>query len=118
MATRLAVIGGDPGGMSAATQARRLDPSLEIVAFERTEWTSYSACGIPYVLSGEVDGVEQLIVRSAQEHRDQSHIDMRMRHEVMGIDLSAGRVEVRDHLRGRTIQVPFDLLLLGMGART
>jgi len=117
VARRLAVIGGDAGGMSAATQARRLDPSLEIVAFERTEWTSYSACGIPYVVSGEVDEVEQLIVRTPQEHRDQSHIDMRMRHEVMGIDLPAGRVEVRDHVRGRTIQVPFDLLLLGMGAR-
>jgi len=102
--------------MSAATQARRLDPSLEIVAFEKTDWTSYSACGIPYVVGGEVDA-EQLVVRTPQEHRDQSHIDMRMRHEVMGIDLSAGRVEVRDHVRGRTIQVPFDLLLLGMGAR-
>jgi NADPH-dependent 2,4-dienoyl-CoA reductase/sulfur reductase-like enzyme len=111
------VIGGDAGGMTAATQARRLDPSLEIVAFERTEWTSYSACGIPYVVSGEVAGVEQLVARTAQEHRDQSHIDVRMRHEVMGIDLSAGRVEVRDHIRGRTIQVPFDMLLLGMGAR-
>src|SRR5947207_2507755 len=117
MATRLAVIGGDAGGMAAATQARRLDASLEIVAFERTEWTSYSACGIPYVVGGEVDSVEQLIARSPQEHRDKSLIDVRMRHEVMGIDLAARRLEVRDHGHGRTIQVPFDLLLLGMGAR-
>lgn len=117
MANRLAVIGGDAGGMSAATQARRLDPSLEIVAFERTEWTSYSACGIPYVVGGEIGAVDELIVRSPQEHRDQSHIDVRVRHEVMSIDLSSGRLEVRDHVRGRTIQVPFDMLLLGMGAR-
>jgi NADPH-dependent 2,4-dienoyl-CoA reductase/sulfur reductase-like enzyme len=103
--------------MSAATQARRLDPSLEIVAFERTEWTSYSACGIPYVVGGEIGAVDELIVRSPQEHRDQSHIDVRVRHEVMSIDLSSGRLEVRDHVRGRTIQVPFDMLLLGMGAR-
>jgi NADPH-dependent 2,4-dienoyl-CoA reductase/sulfur reductase-like enzyme len=117
VANRLAVIGGDAGGMSAATQARRLDPSLEIVAFERTEWTSYSACGIPYVVGGEIGAVDELIVRSPQEHRDQSHIDVRVRHEVMSIDLSSGRLEVRDHVRGRTIQVPFDMLLLGMGAR-
>jgi NADPH-dependent 2,4-dienoyl-CoA reductase/sulfur reductase-like enzyme len=103
--------------MAAATQARRRDPSLEIVAFERTEWTSYSACGIPYVVSGEVDEVDQLIARSPQAHRDKSLIDVRIRHEVMGIDLAAARLEVRDHGHGRTIQVPFDLLLLGMGAR-
>ena len=53
------MIGGDAGGMAAATQARRLDPSLEIVAFEKTEWTSYSACGIPYVVSGEIESVER-----------------------------------------------------------
>ncbi|HEY2813954.1 MAG TPA: FAD-dependent oxidoreductase [Acidimicrobiales bacterium] len=117
MARRLAVIGGDAGGMAAATQARRLDSSLEIVAFERTEWTSYSACGIPYLVGGEVAELEQLVARSPQEHRDKSLIDMRVRHEVMGIDLDAGRLEVRDHGHGRTIQVPFDLLLLGMGAR-
>jgi NADPH-dependent 2,4-dienoyl-CoA reductase/sulfur reductase-like enzyme len=117
VARRLAVIGGDAGGMSAATQARRLDPSLEIVALEKTEWTSYSACGIPYLVSGEVDGVDQLVARSPQEHRDQSHIDVRIRHEVMGIDLPTGRLEVRDHMRGRTIQIPFDMLILGMGAR-
>ncbi len=111
------MIGGDAGGMAAATQARRRDPSLEIVAFEKTEWTSYSACGIPYVVSGEVDEVDDLVARTPQEHRDKSLIDVRIRHEVMGIDLAAGRLEVRDHGHGRTIQVPFDLLVLGMGAR-
>jgi hypothetical protein len=29
--------------MSAASQARRLNPDLEILAFERGEYTSYSA---------------------------------------------------------------------------
>jgi NADPH-dependent 2,4-dienoyl-CoA reductase/sulfur reductase-like enzyme len=117
MAKRLAVIGGDAGGMAAATTARRLDPSLEIVAFERTEWTSYSACGIPYLVGGEVASLEQLVVRPPQEHRDTSRIDVRIRHEVMAIDLEARRLEVRDHSHERTIQVPFDMLVLGMGAR-
>ncbi|NED00803.1 flavoprotein oxidoreductase, partial [Streptomyces sp. SID6648] len=47
---RLVVIGGDAAGMSAASQARRLKgpDELEIVAFERGHFTSFSACGIPY----------------------------------------------------------------------
>ena len=40
---RLVVIGGDAAGMSAASQARRLNSNLEILAFERGAYTSYSA---------------------------------------------------------------------------
>ncbi|MEY2461220.1 MAG: hypothetical protein QOG30_3050 [Acidimicrobiaceae bacterium] len=102
--------------MGAATQAHRLDAALEIVAFEKGDWTSYSACGIPYVVGGSVDGLDQLVVRTPQQHRDQSLIDVRIRHEVVGIDLGSRRLEVRDHAHSRTIQVPFDELMLGMGA--
>jgi NADPH-dependent 2,4-dienoyl-CoA reductase/sulfur reductase-like enzyme len=103
--------------MGAASQARRLDPSLEIVAFEKSDYTSYSACGIPYVIGGEVGALDDLIARTPQEHRDKSLIDVRMRHEVMQIDLDGRRLEVRDLAHSRTIQVPFDDLLLGTGAR-
>jgi NADPH-dependent 2,4-dienoyl-CoA reductase/sulfur reductase-like enzyme len=40
---RLIVIGGDAAGMSAAAQAKRRRPELEIVVFERGPHTSYSA---------------------------------------------------------------------------
>lgn len=40
---RLVVVGGDAAGMSAAAQARRMRDDLEIIAFERGEYTSYSA---------------------------------------------------------------------------
>ncbi len=40
---RLIVIGGDAAGMSAASQARRRRPDLEIAVFERGPHTSYAA---------------------------------------------------------------------------
>ena len=40
---RLIIIGGDAAGMSAASQAKRLRPELDIVAFERSPHTSFSA---------------------------------------------------------------------------
>ncbi len=40
---RLVVIGGDGAGMSAASQARRQRPDLEIIVFERGSHTSYAA---------------------------------------------------------------------------
>lgn len=110
------MVGGDPGGMSAATQARRRRPDLEIVALEKGRWTSYSACGIPYLLAGDVGGLEDLVARSPQEFRDRSHIDVRTRHEATALDLDARRLEVRDHNHDRTYTLGFDLLHLGTGA--
>ncbi|MCX5906855.1 MAG: hypothetical protein NTY64_06630 [Deltaproteobacteria bacterium] len=40
---RLIVIGGNAAGMSAASQARRQQPKMEIIAFEQSPHTSYSA---------------------------------------------------------------------------
>ncbi|MDQ1437872.1 MAG: hypothetical protein QOK43_1501 [Acidimicrobiaceae bacterium] len=115
MAERLVVIGGDAGGMAAATQARRRRADMEIVALEKGRWTSYSACGIPYVVGGDV-AFDDLVVRSPEEHRSRSNIDMRVQHEVMGIDLDARHVEVRDHEGDTTYRVGFDRLHLGLGA--
>ena len=40
---RLVIIGGDAAGMSAASEARRRRPDLEIIVFERGPHTSYAA---------------------------------------------------------------------------
>lgn len=117
MADRLVVVGGDAGGMSAAMQARRRQPYLEIVALEKGSWTSYSACGIPYLVGGEVRSLDDLVAKTPQELRDQGRIDVRLHHEVLGVDLASRRLEVRDHMRHRTIQIGFDQLHLATGAR-
>ncbi|MFP3906601.1 MAG: FAD-dependent oxidoreductase [Acidimicrobiales bacterium] len=117
MAERVVVIGGDAAGMSAASQARRGRPDLEIVVLEKGDWTSYAACGIPYVVSGAVESLDDLVMRTPQEFRDRSRIDVRMRHEAMAIDLDRGRVEVRDHEHRRTIEIGYDQLVVATGAR-
>ena len=115
---RLVVIGGDAAGMSAASQARRrLGPeALEIVAFERGTATSYSACGIPYWISGMVGERDDLIARHPQEFRDRQSIDVRLRHEVVAIDLRARSVTVRDLDAAEERDEPYDQLLIATGA--
>jgi len=117
MADRLVVIGGDAAGMTAAMQARRRQPYLEIVVLEKGPWTSYAACGIPYLVGGEVERLEDLVVRSPQQFRDQHRIDVRVRHEAMAVDHARRQVEVRDHQHQRTIQIGYDRLLVATGAR-
>jgi NADPH-dependent 2,4-dienoyl-CoA reductase/sulfur reductase-like enzyme len=115
---RLVVIGGDAAGMSAASQARRLKgpDELEIVAFERGHFTSYSACGIPYWVGGDVSAPEELIARTPEEHRERD-IDLRMRTEVVELDVAGGRVRARDVDSGAESWTSYDKLVIGTGAR-
>jgi NADPH-dependent 2,4-dienoyl-CoA reductase/sulfur reductase-like enzyme len=114
MAQRLAIIGGDAAGMSAASIARRRDEDLDIVAFERGEYTSYSACGIPYYVGGDVEDSQRLVSRDPAEHRKRG-IDVRTGCEVLAIDLAARRLTVRT-ADDRETSEPFDQLVVATGA--
>ncbi|NJP32214.1 FAD-dependent oxidoreductase [Micromonospora thermarum] len=118
MARRLIVIGGDAAGMTAASQARRRrgPDELEIVAFERGHYTSYSACGIPYWISSVVSDPEQLIARDPETFRRQFHVDVRLRHEVTAIDLDRREVVARDLEGGGEVRERFDSLMYATGA--
>ncbi|GIW05305.1 MAG: flavoprotein oxidoreductase [Dehalococcoidia bacterium] len=113
---RLLVVGGDAAGMSAASQAKRQRPDLEIVAFERGWHTSYSACGMPYLIGGLVERADALVARTPEQFAKQG-IEARLRHEVVDIDLATRRVTVRRLDDGGEYQEPFDQLVVATGAR-
>jgi NADPH-dependent 2,4-dienoyl-CoA reductase/sulfur reductase-like enzyme len=115
---RLIVIGGDAAGMSAAAQARRRrgPEDLEVVAFERGHYTSYSACGIPYFVGEVVDAVDDLVVRTPLQFRDNYSIDVRIRQEVTAIDLEKGAVQVHDLEKGTEGWEGYDALMIATGA--
>lgn len=117
MSERLVVIGGDAAGMSAAMQVRRRQPDREIVVVEKGRWTSYSACGIPYLVGGSVDDLEDLVARSPDTFRDQHDIDVRLGHEARAIDLDAREVEAWDAAGERSVRIGFDTLHVATGAR-
>jgi len=114
---KLVVIGGDAAGMSAASQARkRQSPDdLAIVVFERGHFTSYSACGIPYWVGGFVTERDALVARTPVEHR-KAGIDVRLRHEVVGIDLDRREVIAHDLDGGGEVRESFDHLMYAAGA--
>ena len=118
MTDRLVVIGGDAAGMSAASQARRRrgPDDLEIVVFERGRHTSYSACGIPYLVADVVHDAEELIARRPEVFRSRFATEVHLRHEVVGIDLDRRAVTVRDLEAGGERDEPFDHLMVATGA--
>ena len=112
-------MGADAAGMSAAHQALRTAKAngrdLEVVAVESSGHTSYSACGIPYWMAGDVASGDDLVARTADEHRERG-VDLRMRHEAVALDLASGTAEVRDHVGGRTLSLGFDEVMIATGA--
>jgi NADPH-dependent 2,4-dienoyl-CoA reductase/sulfur reductase-like enzyme len=114
---RLLIVGGDAAGMTAAATARRRrsPDELEIVAFERGVYTSYSACGIPYLIGGQVESVDALVARGPAEH-ERRGLDVRTRTEVVALDVDRATVRVRDLDGGSEIDEPFDRLVLATGS--
>ncbi len=115
MTERLVVIGGDAAGMSAASQARkRRDRSdLEIIVLERSGWTSYSACGEPYFIGGEVASIDQLVARSPERFAA-DEIDVHLHHEAVDLDPDSRIVSVRRE--SGVVEVGFDQLVYATGA--
>jgi NADPH-dependent 2,4-dienoyl-CoA reductase/sulfur reductase-like enzyme len=115
MTETFVVIGGDAAGMSAASKARREDPDLEIIAFEKGDWVSYAACGMPYYVKGDVDSLDDLVQVTPDAFRTERDIDLRRNHEVVGID--PGRQTVTVSTDNGRFEQPYDQLLVATGAR-
>ncbi|MEZ5406870.1 MAG: FAD-dependent oxidoreductase [Acidimicrobiales bacterium] len=112
---RVVVIGGDAAGMSAAAQASRGVEPVELVVFEKGDFTSYAACGLPYLVGGLVPEANRLVARSPEQHRANG-IDVHTGHEVVAIDVDDRTVEVRSRADGNTFRQPFDHLVIATGA--
>src|SRR3954466_14653920 len=112
--SRVVVIGGDAAGGSAASQAKKRRPDLDVVMFERGRATSYSACGIPYWISGAVESESDLVTRTPEQHRANG-IDVRTCTEVVGIDTDRRVVRWRQGDDGTEGEQPYDDLVYATG---
>jgi len=108
----LVVIGGQAAGLSAATRARRLAGTLEILVLERSEWLSFGACGLPYYLEGRVGALEELVVYSAEYFRRERNIAVRT-----GVEVTAIAPARREVVLAGGERIPYDCLVVATGAR-
>lgn len=91
----LIVIGGDGAGMGAASQARRINSNISIAVFERGEYVSYAACGMPYYISGDINDHRKLIAIDVDEFINKKNIHINRQSEVIKVDLAKKNIKVR-----------------------
>lgn len=113
---RIVIIGGVAAGTKAAAKARRVNPNAEIILYQDEANISYSACGMPYVISGVISDPDQIVIRKPQDFiKDNIHVFVR--HHVTGIDAQQKSVTVKNLETGTIESVNYDSLILATGAR-
>ncbi|MBA3973772.1 MAG: NADH oxidase [Candidatus Solibacter sp.] len=109
---RLVVVGGVAAGMSAASMARRADAGLEIVVLEKGERISYAACGLPYLIEGQVKSVDGLVVHGPEFFERKRDIRVKTGAEVVAVRHASREVVLKSGERMR-----YDKLIWAAGAR-
>ena len=67
---KVVIVGGGAGGMSTASNIRRLDKDAEITVITRDENVAYSPCAIPYVLSGKISSFDDIIMKTPDDYKE------------------------------------------------
>lgn len=113
---RLIIIGAVAAGTSAAAKARRNDEDSEIIIYDKDNFISYSGCGMPYYIGGEVDAAEKLTPRDPAFFKSKYNVDILIRHEVLSIDPENKSLEVKNLADGNILHDHYDKLIIATGA--
>ncbi|TCI39184.1 dehydrogenase [Exiguobacterium sp. SH4S7] len=113
---KLVIIGSVAAGTSVAAKARRNNEDAQITIYDRDYDISYSGCGIPYYVGGEVESRDDLTPRDAAFFKKRYNIDVMTRHNVTAIDKDVKTVTVENLETGETFTDSYDVLVLATGA--
>jgi NADPH-dependent 2,4-dienoyl-CoA reductase/sulfur reductase-like enzyme/two-component sensor histidine kinase/rhodanese-related sulfurtransferase len=119
---RVLIIGGVTAGPKAAARLRRLDEQCNITIIERSEFLSYSGCGLPSYISGRVTSPKALMSTADNTIRDLhffesiKNIKILNRTEAVRINRAAKTVTIKDLISKGMKDIPYDVLVVATGA--
>ena len=67
---KVVIVGGGAGGISTASNLRKIDKDCEIVVLTRDDKVAYSPCAIPYVLSGTIKSFDDIVMRTPEDYKE------------------------------------------------
>lgn len=114
---KIIIIGAVAAGTSAAAKARRNNEDSEIVIYEKDDYISYSGCGMPYYIGGEVKNADELTPRDPAFFKSKYNVDIFTSHEVIAISPVEKSVTVKNLTTGEAFNDNYDKLVIATGAR-
>ncbi len=115
--TEILILGGNAAGMSAAGRVARLDPRLKLTVIEQGPQVSYSICGSPHYISGEIPVPEPLIRYTPESFYEKYGVGVRTGVRVEAVLPSQRRVVAREVATGSQVSFHYDRLLIATGYR-
>ena len=113
---RILVIGAVAAGTSAAAKARRNNDQAEIVIYEKDMHISYSGCGLPYFIGGEIEELDELTPRNPGFFKKKYNIEVQIGHEVMNVNPDKKEITVKNVQSDETFVDTYDVLIVSTGA--
>lgn len=113
---KVVVIGGGAGGLSTASNIRKYDENAEITVITRDEHIAYSPCAIPYVLCGEVDCFENIIMHEPEDYLERN-IDVITQAEVVEVKEAENTIKYQLQ-EGQNLvekELEYDYLIIATG---
>ena len=107
---KIVVIGSGTAGSNFALFARKLDRKAEIIVIGKEKTMQYSPCALPFVLSGKIPKLEDIVV-FPNEFYEKQKIQMMLETEAKTIDRKR-KVIITDK-----DEVPYDKLVLATGSK-
>jgi NADPH-dependent 2,4-dienoyl-CoA reductase/sulfur reductase-like enzyme len=108
---KVAIVGGGPAGMSAASRVKAIKPEWDVKVFEATNLVSHAPCGIPYVVE-VLSKPEDLMYYTPEFFRSERGIDVHVNSRV--VDAGDGFLRVEEN--GSEKRYEWDRLLIATGA--
>lgn len=112
---KIIIVGGVAAGMSAAAKAKRINPSLEITVYEKTDVVSWGACGLPYYVGDFYEDPNLMIAREPEQFAKDG-IVVKSLHEVIDIDINEKKVIVLNKKTGDKFSDNYDEIIIATGA--
>jgi NADH oxidase (H2O2-forming) len=115
MPRKIVIIGDNASGSTAASAARKTDREAAITLIESEKYPAYSRCGLPYVLSGQIQNFEDLIVFPMQWYK-MMNLDLRLETNAKAIKPAERNVTIEKE--GKEEELHYDSLVLATGGRS
>ncbi|AGM24858.1 FAD-dependent oxidoreductase [Spiroplasma chrysopicola] len=112
---KIIVVGANHAGTTAIRTLRRLDPSAEIVTYDRNNNISFLGCGIALWVSGELNDPQGLFYASPEILANEG-IKVNMEHEVIGVDNKNQKIRVKNLQTNEEFEDSYDKLVLAIGS--
>ncbi len=115
---RVVIIGGNPAGLSAASRIRKAHKDWDLVVYEKGNYISYAACGIPYYIEEKVKDLQNLITLTKEDMESKRNVPIKMHHEVIEVNFEEKQLLIKNLDTGEEFEDVYDKLMIATGGKS